>query len=236
MGFLDHSTSNILLDAVLTDLGRSFLSRNDGSFSIVKFALSDDEVDYTLIQKFGRTVGKEKIEKNTPVFEAMTNQNQAQKYRLISLSNPNLVRLSTFSLTGDGLNTAGTLLTLSRTGSGRSRRLIVTQVIADESTIDVELRDQSFLVKVPNDLVQLTGISPDNIDQDNTATYLLTRDSTTTAAGGSQVTIDLEVKSIPDSLFTVRGLVDDKTIISAYISVVGLQSGTTTDFEIQVNK
>ena len=51
MGFLDHSTNNIILDAVLTDTGRKFLSRNDGSFSITKFALGDDEVDYSLIEK-----------------------------------------------------------------------------------------------------------------------------------------------------------------------------------------
>ena len=83
MGYLDHSTNNIIVDAVLTDIGREFLARNDGSFSIVKFALGDDEVDYTMIQKFGRTVGKEKIEKNTPVFEAQTNANLALKYKAV---------------------------------------------------------------------------------------------------------------------------------------------------------
>ena len=62
MGFLDNSTNNIIVDAVLTDFGRELLARNDGSFSIVKFAFGDDEVDYTLIEKFGRTVGKQKIE------------------------------------------------------------------------------------------------------------------------------------------------------------------------------
>ena len=72
MGFLDHSTNNIIIDAVLTDTGRRYLARNDGSFSIVKFALGDDEVDYSTISKYGRTVGKERIEKNTPVFEAQT--------------------------------------------------------------------------------------------------------------------------------------------------------------------
>jgi hypothetical protein len=65
MGFLQGDTNNIILDAVLTDTGRQFLSRNDGSFSVVKFSLSDDEVDYSIIQKYGRTVGQEKIEKNT---------------------------------------------------------------------------------------------------------------------------------------------------------------------------
>ncbi len=64
MGFLDHSTNNIILDAVLTDIGRQFLAKNDGSFSIHKFALGDDEVNYNIIQKYGRVVGREKIEKN----------------------------------------------------------------------------------------------------------------------------------------------------------------------------
>ncbi len=72
MGFLDHSTNNIIVDAVLTDIGRQSLSRNDGSFNIFQFALGDDEVDYDIIQQYGRTVGKEKIEKNTPVLEALT--------------------------------------------------------------------------------------------------------------------------------------------------------------------
>ena len=69
MGFLDHSTNNIVVDAVLTDLGRQALAKNDGSFSIYQFALGDDEIDYSIIQQFGRTVGKEKIEKNTPILE-----------------------------------------------------------------------------------------------------------------------------------------------------------------------
>ena len=88
MGFLDHSTNNIIIDAVLTDRGRQLLARNDGSFSIVKFAFGDDEVDYSLITKFGRQVGKEKIEKNTPVFEAQTSANVALKNKMFSLSNP----------------------------------------------------------------------------------------------------------------------------------------------------
>ena len=83
MGFLDQSTNNIILDAVLTDLGREFLSRNDGSFNIFKFALSDDEVDYSIVTQYGRTVGKEKIEKNTPVLEALTTGNLSQKYKNI---------------------------------------------------------------------------------------------------------------------------------------------------------
>ena len=64
MGFLDHSTNNIIVDAVLTDLGRQSLAKNDGSFQIYQFALGDDEVDYTIVQQFGRTVGREKLSRN----------------------------------------------------------------------------------------------------------------------------------------------------------------------------
>ena len=67
MGFLDHSTNSIILDAVLTDKGRELLSRNDNSFAITKFALGDDEIDYDIIKQYGRTIGKEKVEKNQKV-------------------------------------------------------------------------------------------------------------------------------------------------------------------------
>ena len=46
MAFLDNS-GDIILDAVLTDTGRLRLARGDGSFRIAKFALGDDEINYT---------------------------------------------------------------------------------------------------------------------------------------------------------------------------------------------
>ena len=45
MAFLDNS-GDIILDAVLTDTGRFRMARGD--FRISKFALSDDEIDYSL--------------------------------------------------------------------------------------------------------------------------------------------------------------------------------------------
>ena len=50
MGFLDNS-GDIILDVVLTDLGRQRLAKGDGSFNITKFALGDDEIDYSLYDK-----------------------------------------------------------------------------------------------------------------------------------------------------------------------------------------
>ena len=45
MGFLDNST--VTVDAILTKRGRQILSQG-GNFQITKFALSDEEIDYTL--------------------------------------------------------------------------------------------------------------------------------------------------------------------------------------------
>ena len=79
MGFLNHSTNNVIIDAVLTEKGRELLARNDNSFNITKFKLGDDEVDYSILKKYGLIIGKEKIEKNTPIFEAVTDENLALK-------------------------------------------------------------------------------------------------------------------------------------------------------------
>lgn len=236
MGFLDHSTNNIILDAVLTDVGRQFLSRNDGSFSIHKFALGDDEVNYNVIAKYGRTVGKEKIEKNTPIFEALTNQSQAQKYRLISISNPNLLRLPTLSLSGDA-NVDGTnnLVTLGRNAQ-KTAAVTVEQTIQNETTIDVELRDQTFIVEVPNLFVQLLRQTPENIDGQQRATYILTRSPSENSFGGSSVQFTLSVKSLTDALFTVYGMTANKSRIKAFVKVTGVQSGAVKEIGVIVDK
>ena len=85
MGFLNHATNNIIVDAVLTEKGREILARNDGSFDIQNFRLGDDEVDYSILEQYGIVIGKEKIEKNTPIFEAITDDKLALKYPLRTL-------------------------------------------------------------------------------------------------------------------------------------------------------
>jgi hypothetical protein len=236
MGFLDQSTNNIVLDAVLTDVGRQFLARNDGSFSIHKFAAGDDEVNYGIIGKYGRTVGREKIEKNTPVFEALTGQGQAQKYRMISISNPNLIRLPQLSLSGDS-NVDGTsaIVTLGR-NSQKTATVTVEQTIRNETSIDVELRDQVFMVEVNNLFLQVLRTTPENIDGQQRATYLLQRSPNDNSFGGSIVQFTLGVKSLTDAQFSVYGSTANKGIINTYARVSGVQSGAVTEFRISVNK
>ena len=235
MGFLQNDFTNIYLDCVITDTGRQFLSRNDNSFSIFKFALGDDEIDYSIIEKFGIAVGKEKIEKSTPVFEALTNQNYAQKYKLTSVSNPNLVRLPSLILAGGEGNDTSKLINLGNVVTKR-KTLVISQDIKNEDTIDVELRDQTFVVQLNNMFLQLVGQTPDFVDSQQRATYSPSKDSGATSKGGSRYTLTLEVKSISDTQFAIYGSARDKTLIKTYVRILGLQSGSTYEFEVDLRK
>lgn len=233
MAFLPQDSNSIILDAVLTDYGRQALAKNDGSFSVVKFAVGDDEVDYSIIRKFGRTVGKEKIEKNTPIFEALTNQSYAQKFRLVSVSNPNLLRLVSLSLTGEGVDTTNRLVTIGNTTTKR-RNLSISQTIANESSIDVELRDQSFIVELSNQFLQIVGATPVSISSQRRASYILTRDAGETSVGGSRLSMTLGSKAITESEFQIYGAQANKNLISTFVRISGVSSGSVLEFEVQV--
>lgn len=85
MGYLNNTT--VTVDAILTDVGRQLLAKNDGSFRITQFALSDDEIDYTLYNPnhpSGSAFYGEAIEA-MPLLEAFPNSNEIMKYKLITL-------------------------------------------------------------------------------------------------------------------------------------------------------
>lgn len=85
MGYLNSTT--ITVDAILTKKGRELLAKNDGSFRITQFALSDDEIDYTLYNPnhpSGSAFYGEAIEA-MPLLEAFPNDNEIMKYKLITL-------------------------------------------------------------------------------------------------------------------------------------------------------
>jgi len=94
MGFLDNS-GDIILDAVLTDLGRKRLAEGSGRFNISQFALGDDEIDYGLYDK-NNSSGSAYYDINilqTPVLEAFTNNMSSMKSRLLSYSSNDLLYL-----------------------------------------------------------------------------------------------------------------------------------------------
>tara|TARA_R100000734_G_C3317724_1_gene111123 strand:- start:1291 stop:2229 length:939 start_codon:yes stop_codon:yes gene_type:complete len=97
MAFQDNS-GDIILDVVLTDEGRRRLARGDNSFSIVKFALGDDEINYELFDTSSTTALQDLSILQTPVLEAFTNNTSLMKSKLISLANANLLYLPVLKL------------------------------------------------------------------------------------------------------------------------------------------
>ena len=85
MGYLNNNI--VTVDAILTKKGRELLARGDGSFKITQFALSDDEIDYTLYNPThpsGSAFYGEAIEA-MPILEAFPDENQIMKYKLTTL-------------------------------------------------------------------------------------------------------------------------------------------------------
>jgi len=99
MGFLDNS-GDIILDVVLTDHGRMLLAKGDGSFQITKFALGDEEIDYSLYNKLhpnGSAYYDLEI-LQTPILEAFTNNASSMKTRLQTYTNLELLFLPVLRL------------------------------------------------------------------------------------------------------------------------------------------
>jgi hypothetical protein len=242
MGWLDHSTNNIILDAVLTDYGRQRLATANSAFNITHYSLGDDEVDYRLVKKYGRTVGKEKIEKNTPIFEALTNPSIALKYKLIGRENdgtsistvylPVLKSTSTPNLEKTQ-NTSSTvkveLYYNNTTGAAVPAELIQT-------IYKIKVSDRFFMIDSPVG-GQLT--QPDiarNLvnagDPNRIATYTFTTDSGTQTS----ISFNIRARNIDNTTLSVYGKRIDSSSstrqINSYITVVGERHGCSIDIPV----
>ena len=85
MGYLNNQI--VTVDAILTKKGRELLAKNDGSFRITQFSLSDDEIDYTLFNPnnpSGSAYYGQAIE-GMPLLEAFSDETQIMKYQLTTL-------------------------------------------------------------------------------------------------------------------------------------------------------
>jgi hypothetical protein len=85
MGYLNNSI--VTVDAILTRKGRELLAKNDGSFRITQFALSDDEIDYTMYNPShpsGSAYYGQAID-GMPLLEAFPDETQVMKYLLTTL-------------------------------------------------------------------------------------------------------------------------------------------------------
>ena len=85
MGYLDNTS--VTVDAIITTKGRELLSQGADKFKITQFALADDEIDYDLWNP-AHPLGTDYygiIIDNMPLIEALPDQDQMMKYKLLTL-------------------------------------------------------------------------------------------------------------------------------------------------------
>ena len=240
MGFLDHSTNNIIVDAVLTDLGRQALA--NGTFDITQFSLADDEVDYTIIEKYGRAVGKEKIIKNTPILEAQTVATLAMKHRLLSTADPTLIYLPTVTLGGEA--ESGTVTFTQSSTTDTTKTITLTQQISSVTNPAAKISpDSTFYVEVPNRFLRLLdsdtttiGITDSRIEK-STQTALYSVSATgTTEQGLPTLSLTIGLQGLDDNTFSVFGTNASKTRIDCVLAVIGRSTGLRTTVNVVINR
>lgn len=228
MGFLNGTTNNIVVDAVLTDVGRQLLARNDGSFQISKFSLGDPEIDYTRIKTHGIPVGTDNISILTPIFEALTNASLANTSRLISAADPSLVYLPVFTTSTSAVSLAE--------GSSRGGAVSFSLEWAGSTTsIPIELQESTFEVTCNNLFVSIlssTGTPlPLRYVTGNKSTAVLSASRTAT---GSTASFTISSKSLSSTTFASYKSSDGK--IHTFVDVVGLNTGIKSQIEVIITE
>ena len=216
MGYLQNTTVSI--DAILTKKGRELLAKNDGSFKITQFALSDDEIDYTLYNPehpSGSAFFGEAIEA-MPVLEAFPDETQMVKYKLITLprgtakipvldvgySSISIRQGSSLSITPQTLNYLGAASTFESSG--------YTFTVGDSRLLS------SF---------EGLGITTPSVAQQN---------STSTFGTNVSKTVTGTVLNITGT--TINTLFGSQTSISTTLTIVGRDSGSRIIIPITLTK
>lgn len=216
MGYLNNTV--ITVDAILTKKGRELLARNDGSFRITQFALSDDEIDYTMFNPThpsGSSYYGEAID-GMPLLEAFPDESQIMKYKLATLPR-GTAKLPVLNLGYDAI-------TLKQ-GAALAITPQTLNYLDNEQTYETSGYAATIAdVRLMNTFTGM-GINSEAATTQNATTTLGTNVSKTVI--GSQINLKAT---------TVNTLFGNNTTIRTTLTVVGLDSGARITIPITVNK
>ena len=216
MGYLNNTV--ITVDAILTKKGREALARNDGSFRITQFALSDDEIDYTLFNPThpsGSAYYGEAID-GMPLLEAFPDDQQIMKYKLATLPR-GTAKLPVLNLGYDAI-------TLKQ-GASLSITPQTLNYLDNVSTFET-----SGYVATIADVRLLSSFEGLGINSE----AALSQNSTTTI--GTNVSKTVIGTQINMRATTVNTLFGVNTQLRTTLTVVGLDSGARITIPITINK
>jgi hypothetical protein len=215
MGYLNKSV--VTVDAILTKKGRELLARGDGSFRPTQFALSDDEIDYTLYNTShpsGSAYYGEAIEA-MPLLEAFPDETQIMKYKLTTLprGTARLPILATKSIVTlkQGQSEAITPQTLNYLGSNQTFETSgYTFTIADARVASA---------------FQGVGINTEEANRLNSTTTLGTNVSKTVIGTSLNITAT-----------NVNTLFGTNTQLQTTLTIIGRDSGARVTIPVTITK
>jgi len=159
MSYVDNQT--ITVDAILTRKGRELLAQN-GNLNITSFALSDDEVDYTLYQP-NHPNGSAFFDialRNTPVFEPVSDETQTMKYKLVSL-NQGVTSIPVISIAQDKISVAssftGAITIAPSTNPAYNLSLGYTAILANKNVGILVVQQQNAINSVSATIPTFAG-------------------------------------------------------------------------------
>ena len=216
MGFLNNTS--VTVDAILTKKGRELLARNDGSFRITQFSLSDDEIDYTLYNPThpsGSAFYGEAIEA-MPIIEAFPDETQIMKYKLLTLPRgtaklPVLNVGYTSIILKQGASLAITPQTLNYLG---------TSTTFESSGYTVTLGDSRLMST-------FTGVGI------NTAEVQALNSTTTIGTNVSRTVIGATINLTATTVNTLFGA---QTSLSTILTIIGRDSGARVTIPVTITK
>lgn len=197
----------VTVDAVLTRKGRELLAAN-GGLNIASYALADDEIDYTLYQP-NHPQGSAYYDlaiRNTPVFEAFTDETQLLKYKLVTLP-AGVTSIPVISLGQTSINVDSTY-----TG----------QVVVVPSTNPVYNTTLGYTAILGNKAAgSIVGTQLQGITNATIPSYIGDVSSTT-----AQVALGLTFTFVPNSALT--------NTLSTSLTIVGNESGGSVTIPVTV--
>lgn len=232
MAFLDNTT--ITLDAVLTKRGRDLLSQGQ-EFKITQFALSDDEIDYSLWNPAhpSGSDGFGNIIENTPILEAITDETQVAKYKLVSIPNVTntLVRvyLPQIIVNNGGISANDTLQIKTRLDAEieyvitPTTKLTVTGTSVTDYSLDATLGYTFIIGKTSSALLNTNGLFTNIQDQIKTELGSPSADKDTIFRTGKTLTIKLRKEAT-----------DFPSVTDIPITITGKETGAVFEFILRI--
>lgn len=233
MGYLDNTT--VTVDAILTNKGRQLLA-SGGRLNIVKFALSDDEIDYDLWNP-AHTLGTNyygAVIENMPILEALPDESQMLRYKLLTLPKDVIgipvISVNPSSITITSLKQSVTISPSTLNLAGGNDSAGYTAILSDDTVATLEVAPDGTVNAGPrpNTSSAITSVADANLA--NTAANFIDDEVTGMTTAGKTITkvgSKFIIKAKPQSINT--------STKRALLTIVGNETGGFKTISITVD-